>query len=287
MSYYKNNEAGQPILIPNAVCVYEEDHDILWAKTVPGGGPVVHSRSTRLVVTNFINQGGYDYRFSWRFYQDASIEFMWDLMGIVNPTMLAVNVTDTGGFGSVVAPQINAAYHQHHINIRIDPEIDGDGNSVSMVDVVPLPDPSGSARNPYGNGFTTRETVLETQAQARTNIEPMSARTWMVKNPNRIHPYTKKPVGWKLHPFNSPHVFVHKDSPMHHRFTFTDYNMWVTRYEDEELYANGMYWKGSKRLVDIVDSNPNGDVTDTDIVLWYTYGKLGKLEHILTYGTIY
>lgn len=279
LSFYINNEPGQPVYLPNVVCIYEEDNDILWAKTVPGGGPVVHARSTRLTVTFFTNQGGYDYRYSWRFYQDASIEFMWDLIGAVNPNLLAVNVTDTGGFGSVVSPQINAQYHQHQINVRIDPEIDGDPNTVSTVDVVPLPDPSGSARNPYGNGFTTLETVLKTQAEARTNINPAAMRTWLIKNLHRTHPYSKKPVGWKLHPWNGPHIFVRKDSPFHDRFGFADYNMWVTRYQDDQIFANGRYWKGSDNtVVETVAKEPNAEVMDTDVVMWYTYGELEIIQ---------
>lgn len=226
LSYQMNNENGESVPLPNVICIYEEDTGLLWAHQTPEG-PVVHTRSQRLTVTIFVNEDNYDYKFSWRFYQDASIEFNTELHGVISSQLLAVNATSAGGFGAVVSPQINGQFHQHHITLRLNPAIDGSSNTVSTVDVVPLPDPSDSLKNPYGNGFTTVETVLKTAAEARTNISPMTGRSWLMKNTKNVHPYTRKPVSWKLIPFSGPPVFVRKDSPMHHRCAYTDYNMYI------------------------------------------------------------
>lgn len=42
------------------------------------------------------------------------------------------------GFGTTVAPQINAQYHQRFFALRLDAEIDGNQNSVMISDVVPV-----------------------------------------------------------------------------------------------------------------------------------------------------
>lgn len=272
LSYYLNNEKGEANLLPNVVCIYEEDAGILWAhQTVDG--EVFHARSQRLVVTALTNMGNYDYKISWRFYQDANIEFLTDLHGALSSQLLAVDVTNAGGFGIPVNPQINGQFHQHHMAIRLDTEIDGNSNVVSTVDIEPLPQPSGSKENPYGNGFTTRETVLRTPIEARTKISPLTGRSWFIRNPGKVHPYTKKPVSWKLAPFNAPPAFLRKDSPMHHRSAFTDYNVWVTKYKEDQLYPGGFYENGTG-LPEWVDEDPNVDITNTDVVLWYIYGML-------------
>lgn len=52
------------------------------------------------------NFGNYDYIITWSFHQDASISLKTQLTGIVSTNMLSVNATP-GGFGTVVAPQVD------------------------------------------------------------------------------------------------------------------------------------------------------------------------------------
>lgn len=268
-----NDEQGDIISLPAAVCIHEEEAGILWAH-MTREGHLVHTRSQRLTVSCMINEGNYDYKFSWRFYQDATIEFNSELHGVVSSQLLAANVTDAGDFANLIHPQISGQYHQHHLAFRLDADIDGNLNTVSTLDVVPIPEPSGSLENPYGNGFTVKEEVLVTPEKARTRISPLTGRTWLIKNPSVEHPFTKKPVGWKLLPYNAPLPFVREDSPMYPKSAVMDYNMWVTEYNDEQLYPNGYYINATdtKGLPEWIEDDPSTNLTKADVVLWYIYG---------------
>lgn len=58
------------------------------------------------------------------------------LTGIVSQNMLGLNATP-GGHGTIVMPNINAQFHQHFFAVRLDTEIDGNRNTVSVVDILP------------------------------------------------------------------------------------------------------------------------------------------------------
>lgn len=198
------------------------------------------------------------------------IEFSTQLLGVLSITLNAQNESGTGGFGTIVAPQLNGQYHQHNVAVRIDAEIDGNVNTVSTLDVVPLNDPIGSPRNPYGQGFIGQETLLSTPAQAKTCTNATTGRTWLIRNPSNIHPYTKRPVAWKLVPYNSLLPFIRQDSPLHPRSAFADYNMWVTKYKEGQLYPGGFYLNATG-LPEWVKEDPHADLTRTDVVLWYVF----------------
>lgn len=156
--------------------------------------------------------------------------------GILSTNLVAQNVSSGGGFGTIVQPSVNAQYHQHYFALRLDTEIDGNLNRVLTNDIVPLEQPSGSPQNPYGIGFTVRNTVLKTPLDARTKISPNTGRTWVIENPEKIHPTTSLPVGWKLIPHLAPLPFMRSDSPMFPKCSWAEHNLWVTKYKDDQLY---------------------------------------------------
>lgn len=82
--------------------------------------------------------------------------------------------------------------------MRLDPMIDGMNNSVVQVDTMPIEAPVGSPQNRYGNGFVARSTLLEDTDAAQATANPGTSRFWKIINTNSIHPYTKKPVGYKI-----------------------------------------------------------------------------------------
>ena len=79
-----NNSRGEPVQIPNAVCLHEEDFGILWKHTDWRTGQAEVRRSRRLVISFIATVGNYEYGFFWHLYQDGTIEFQVKLTGIVN-----------------------------------------------------------------------------------------------------------------------------------------------------------------------------------------------------------
>ncbi|MCW2756562.1 MAG: Histamine oxidase 1, partial [Nocardioidaceae bacterium] len=97
---------GQPIRVPNAVCMHEEDDGVLWRHSdIRYGGSWVR-RSRRLVVSFFATVGNYDYGFYWYFYQDGSIQFEAKLTGIMQTATLPAGTSSP--YLSRIGPDLGA-----------------------------------------------------------------------------------------------------------------------------------------------------------------------------------
>lgn len=99
-------------------------------------------------------------------------------------------------FGTIVAPNINAHYHQHLFNIRIDPMIDGLNNTVIESDIVSLDEPTGSKENFAGNGFQVKETPLTTEIGRP--YDHTKDRRWRIVNRSRPHYASGQPAGYTI-----------------------------------------------------------------------------------------
>ena len=123
-----SNSKGEPFTVKNAVCLHEEDYGVAWKHTDWRTNRVEVRRSRRLVISFFATVANYDYGFFWSFYQDGTIECEVKLTGILN--VGALDEGEVPKYGTMVAPQVNAPYHQHFFNFRIDPMLDGVKNAV-------------------------------------------------------------------------------------------------------------------------------------------------------------
>jgi primary-amine oxidase len=206
ISGFLNNSTGHPIPKKDIISITEEDAGILWKHVDFRTGRGVVTRSHRLVIAFIATIGNYEYIFNWEFYQDGSIHNKILMTGICNTNLLAEKVPQTP-WGTVGAKYINLPFHQHFFAARLDMEVDGTKNLVHYSDVKPV----DHKQNPYGQGFTTKRYYLRNAKIARTKISPLKGRVWVTTNPGKKHPSTKKPVGWKLMPANSPsHLSFHK-----------------------------------------------------------------------------
>jgi len=261
------SERGHPYVVPNAVCMHEEDYGILWKHNDPRGGRNEVRRSRRLVVSSIATVGNYDYGFFWYFYLDGTIQFEVKLTGIMST--MGVAPGDRPAFASMVAPQLAAPFHQHLFGMRLDAEVDGPKNSVYEVDNRPAPP---GPDNPWGNAFAPVSTLLETESEARRLVDPATSRVWKIVNPhseNRLG----IPVAYKLVPGSTPTLLADPDSSVAKRAGFATRNLWVTPYSPDERRAAGDYpnqHAGGDGLPKWTAADRS--VVDTDIVVWYTFG---------------
>ena len=174
-----NDNRGGVATIPNAICMHEEDYSILWKHVDMRTGKAEVRRSRRLVISSISTVGNYEYGFYWYFYQDGTIQYEVKLTGIVNTA--AVPPGEVPKYGALIAPQLNAHIHQHFFNVRLDMNVDGEGNSAYEVNTVA--EPLGQD-NPHGNAFFTESTLLATESEAQRNIDPMTGRYWVIANPS-------------------------------------------------------------------------------------------------------
>ncbi|WP_414169687.1 primary-amine oxidase [Streptoverticillium reticulum] len=270
------DDLARPRTLPNAVCIHEEDHGLLWKHTDVFADMAVESRRSRRLVVSFIaTVGNYDYGFYWYFHQDGTIAFEAKSTGIVQTS--AVEPGEGSPFGTEVAPGLLAPYHQHLFCVRLDAAVDGPANTVEEVDVVPLPDGPG---NPNGNAFTTRTTVLTDSAEGGRLADTSVGRRWRITNSaarNRMG----QPVAYTLVPQPGPAVLARPGSPVARRMTYGTKHVWVTRHRPDRRYPAGEHPNQHPGGAGLPEWTTGGEsLRDTELTVWHTFGPthLPRLE---------
>ena len=255
---------GNVAITENAICMHEEDFGILWKHTDWRRDSVAVRRSRRLVISFIATVDNYEYGFFWYFYQDGTIQYEVKLTGILLCGVAADNLTH----GTLVAPELNALIHQHCFCMRLDFDVDGSPNTVYEVNSEAL---SPGPENPMQNGFYAVSTPLKTEQEAQRIVDPFKGRYWKVVNPhvtNRLG----QPVAFKLIPGENVLPFAHPDAPILKRAGFMTKHLWVTPYDDAELYPAGKYpnqHPGGEGLPKWTQANRA--IEDTDVVTWYVF----------------
>ena len=256
---------GGPVVVPNAICLHEEDDGMLWKHSDFRTGHVEQRRGRRLVLSSIVTVGNYDYGFYWYLHQDGTIASEVKATGIVATQAMADG--ERSPYGRLVAPNLNAINHQHVFCARLDVALDGGPNEVREVQTEAVPE---GPENPHGNAWVTVGRTLETELEARRLVDPLSARTWVVVNPERTNA-VGEPVGYKLVPGENTRPFGASGSSARRRAGFMNHHLWVTPYDPAERYPAGEYpyqHPGGDGLPAWVQADRS--VAGTDVVVWYT-----------------
>ena len=260
------DEAGEPSVVRNAICIHEEDFGILWKHTDMFTGVAETRRQRRLVVSFFVTVGNYDYGFYWYFYLDGTIQLECKATGVV----FTSSFPGKGyRWASEIAPGLGAPFHQHLFSARLDFALDGVRNAVDEVDAQPT---SSGAENPWGNAIERKVTRLRRESDAARLADNRVARTWQIVNPS-VRNRLGEPIGYALCPQGQPPLLAQPDSSIGRRATFASKHLWVTRYDSTERFPAGEF----------VNQHPGGaglptwttqdrSVDDADIVVWHTFG---------------
>ncbi|MBM3138886.1 MAG: primary-amine oxidase [Chloroflexi bacterium] len=257
---------GAARVLPNAICIHEEDFNILWKHTRAAGQTEVR-RSRRLVVSSWATVGNYDYGFYWYFYEDASIECEVRLTGIIQP--MAVGDGPIPPTAHRVARNVAGPIHQHFFCMRVDADVDGGGNTVYEVDTHPLPP---GPDNPHHNAFAPALTPIRSEAESARTVNAATGRHWRIVNPSRLNA-VGEPVAYALLPGETVAMMAGEEAAVARRATFARRQLWVTQHAPDELYPAGTYpsmSKGGDGLPAFTAANR--PLEDRDIVLWYVIG---------------
>jgi len=266
-----HDSRGEPLDIPNAICVHEEDDAVLWKHVDERAGAEVR-RSRRLVVSFHATVANYEYLVYWRFYQDGTIECEVRATGIMVTTAVA-SAEDFPATGAVVDNRTYAPYHQHFIVARLDMEVDGPDNTVLECHTEPLPI---SPDNPYGLALVEKRSPLRTESEGAQDYDWASQRSWTVVNRGRTNSLGGHP-GYKLVPGGIFPAMFPADSPMLTRAGVIEHTLWVTAYDEEQRWPAGEFCiqsSGDQGLPDWIEADR--PIEDADVVLWYVFG----LHHI-------
>jgi primary-amine oxidase len=266
-----HDSAGEPLVIPNAICVHEEDSGVLWKHVDERAGAEVR-RARRLVVSFHVTVANYEYLVYWRFYQDGAIECEVRATGVMVTSHTAAAGRRPAN-GTVVDQGLYAPFHQHFIVARLDLDIDGTGNTVYATESRPAaPGPD----DPYALGLTVASTALRTEADGRQDYDWRTQRAWKVVNDN-VANALGTPVSYQLIPGAAFPALLDPASPAFQRAQVIGHTLWVTPYRADERWPCGDFpvqaaaddglpgWTAADRPIE-----------NTDVVLWYVFG----LHHI-------
>jgi primary-amine oxidase len=261
-----HDSRGEPVTIPGAVCVHEEDSGIGWKHVDEVAGPEVR-RARRLVVSFHVTVANYEYLVYWRFYQDGNIECEVRATGIV-----VTSHTGPDGpprYGTLVDQGTYAPFHQHFIVARLDLDVDGPDNTVYATEsrvTAAAPD------DPYRLGLMVTETPLRTEAEGKQDYDWATQRGWKVVNAgsrNRLG----IPAGYKLVPSGTFPPLLDPSSPAFRRAEVIGHTLWVTPYREDERWPCGDFPNLSERDTGLPAwTARDRPIENTDVVLWYVFG---------------
>lgn len=274
---WHNTNSGLPVKLPNVICCHEIDDGILWKHTNFRTKNAVLTRSRILVLQTIITVSNYEYIFAFHFSQDASIRYEVRATGILSTC--PIEIGDKVPYGTVVAPGVMAPYHQHLFSLRIDPALDGHSNSLQVEESLPMPLADPSIHNPFGVGYTTASYIVPNETPL--DLDVTTNRTFKIVNENKSNPITGTSVGYQIMPCYSQMLLSHPDSYHAKRSEFGAHAIWVTRYNDDELFAAGkhtMQSLGGEGIASSIkrrreDPNSATSVRNQDIVVWHTFGS--------------
>ncbi|KAF8313711.1 hypothetical protein DL93DRAFT_2058917 [Clavulina sp. PMI_390] len=264
---------GQPTVLNRAVCIHEEDAGLLWKHTdFRAGGKAISVRSRKLVVSFIATVANYEYCFYYNFFQDGTIELETRLTGILN--VYAAAQGEHPPHGTLVAPQIQAHYHQHIFSLRLDTMVDGLNNSVIESDILPMEQGTGSKENFAGNGFVVQKQVLKDGAR-EYNAE--LDRRWTIVNPGRTHYASGNPVGFNIAMKGAATRLLAKpDSWIARRATFATKTLWVVKDEEgKRMFPAGKYVPQTRDSpADSIGEWVKSDksIENEDLLLFLTFG---------------
>lgn len=267
MDGYAVHPNGEPSVIPNTICMHEQDDGLLYKHLNYRTNNAVVARKREFVVQTIATVANYEYIINLKFVTDGSIDIETRATGILSTMPIDEDVTVP--WGTIVGPNVMAAYHQHILSFRIDPAIDGHKNSVVYDDVVKLP--KDDKLNPFGIGFVTERKFVE--KAGHIDQSPFTNRQYKIINENKINPISKNPVGYKIMMPARQMILADPDSFNVRRAKYATEQVWVTKYRDHELYAAGEFTNQSQNDTGLgVWANGIDPVRNEDLVVWATMG---------------
>ncbi|KAF5703139.1 primary-amine oxidase [Fusarium globosum] len=265
---------GSTSTIKNAICIHEEDNGILFKHSELRDQSTVLCRDRKLVISQIVTVGNYEYALYHHFTLDGTYEFKVKLTGILNTSNSKEAMPR---YGTKVSDSVVAHNHQHIFSLRVDPAIDGPDSSVSQCDAVAGTVSPTTQADPLGNAFHSQTTILK-EAQG-VDYCHTSSRTWDIINPNNINPTSGMQVSYKIVNNQCPALLARPGSIIAERAAFARHSLWVVPYRDGEFFPAGRFvpQSGGKAMnphnngvTDWIDDK--GCIEGTDIVCYIQFG---------------
>ncbi|TKY54069.1 Primary amine oxidase [Spatholobus suberectus] len=272
---YVHDADGTPLLIKNAICVFEQYGSIMWRHTetgIPNESFAESRTEVNLVVRTVVTVGNYDNIIDWEFKTSGSIKPAIALSGILEIKGVDIkhkNEIKRDQHGTLVSANSIGVYHDHFYIYHLDLDIDGVSNSFEKTNLKTVRVTDGSSkRKSY---WTTETETAHTENDAKIVLGSTPGELSVV-NPNK-KTSVGNDVGYRLIPAIPAHPLLTDDDWPQIRGAFTNFNVWVTPYNRTEKWAGGLYVDhshGDDTLA--VWTKKNREIMNKDIVLWHVVG---------------
>jgi primary-amine oxidase len=132
--------------------------------------------------------------------------------------------------------------------------------------------PQNEQTNPNGNFYEIRKTTVNESSGLDAN--PVDHRVFKIINPSKKNPHSGNPVGYKFAPLPTQKLLAAPGSIQAQRALFTNHHVWITKYQDDELYAAGRFTLQSQlEQGGVHDMAARKDKVDNeDLVVWNVFG---------------
>ena len=239
------------------MCIFEFDpgypswrHSESLLEDVPG--LVTHNarRATNLVVRMVAVIGNYDYFQDYIFQQDGRIRIRLISTGIdATKGVFAKSLSDSGAldetaYGTLIAPHRLGVNHDHFFSYRIDMDVDGTENNFLRQKLVAETQASDASSQGIWR-VQTEQVATEQAAQTVMRVEKPALLTFASNNTVNQMGY---PTAYQLM-FPNIRPLVTPEYPIYQRAGFLKNNLWVTRYQPDEIFSAGIAVNQSKNCV--------------------------------------
>jgi primary-amine oxidase len=278
-----HQDNGQPVQIPNAVCVFERAagepawrHYEIFAQSEKQAVPAEGRAKTELVVRSASEVGNYDYLVDYVFGRNGSINI--DLIatgldavkGVATRHLRDASAARDTRYGSLIAPHLVAPNHDHYFNFRLDFDIDGTDNTFVKTVLDRGKTVAGALRKSY---WVANPQPIASEMEGRLRVDNGKPALYSVINSNREGVYGHHP-GYAILPRDTATYgpYDYNDPPFK-RNAYIGYSFWNTLYDPHQRYAGGKFAfasDGSDTLATWVKQNR--PIKNKDIVTWYTIG---------------
>ena len=271
------NDRGDAYTVGHAVCLFERPTGTpAWRHSGGGiGTATAGAAEIELVLRSIATVGNYDYLIDVVFGLDGAIRFDVAAAGVVLQRATAAaneaefEASGANAYGNLVAPNLVGVHHDHFLNFRLDLDVGGPNNRMSIRALVPTTVPGDPGRTGL---WTTVDTPVTAEGGFSAPASPGS-EIW------RFESATPNSLGVRpayiLDPLTSLADPIELDGqPPEARAPWISRPLWLTAYSPDERFAGGVSLPGpgvQASGVTVWDAD-GGNVTDADLVVWFTMG---------------
>jgi primary-amine oxidase len=266
---------GHPLQLQRMIGIFErETGDPSWRHvTGPDSGGPEGRIKRELVVRCGAVLDNYDYLFDWVFQQDGSIQVKVGATGMVAVKQTGAKTVDDSdqgdpdAYGRLIDEQIIGVNHDHYFCFRLDLDVDGESNSLSVDKLRSQMLPQD---HPRRSVWTVQSHVAQKESEAMMNINLEKPAMWRFTS-DKEENHVGHPTSYRIKPGMTGATLLSADDYPRRRAGFINHHLWVTPYEPNERYAAGEFPTLSTPDMGLPAwTKEDRPIAHTDIVAWYT-----------------